>query len=197
MRPPQVARGDGGVDGGAVAPGEVEAGRRLAREGRVLRRGRAQPAESGVIQRRFNVSGRARAFPKKQPRSEMIARPEISQNEWDTAEREVGNVARSSRPEPNNRNASEKDPMAKDLEIHEEMRDAMEDPDEKSQWAKMVKVREKMGKGPPVMLPYESKEKTDKLISSMSGAPYDPNTAISSHDWDKYEDPTKCAPNAY
>ena len=91
----------------------------------------------------------------------------------------------------------EKDPMAKDLEIHEEMRDAMEDPDEKSQWAKMVKVREKMGKGPPVMLPYESKEKTDKLISSMSGAPYDPNTAISSHDWDKYEDPTKCAPNAY
>ena len=87
--------------------------------------------------------------------------------------------------------------MAKDLEIHEEMRDAMEDPDEKSQWAKMVKVREKMGKGPPVMLPYESKEKTDRLISSMSGTPYDPNTAISSHDWDKYEDPTKCAPNAY
>jgi len=47
------------------------------------------------------------------------------------------------------------------------------------------------------MLPYESKEKTDKLISSMSGTPYDPNTAISSHDWDKYEDPTTCAPNAY
>ena len=75
--------------------------------------------------------------------------------------------------------------------------DPAEDPDEKSQWAKMVKVREKMGKGPPVMLPYESKEKTDRLISSMSGTPYDPNTAISSHDWDKYEDPTKCAPNAY
>ena len=70
---------------------------------------------------------------------------------------------------------NEKDPMAKDLEIHEEMRDAMEDKDEKSQWEKMMKVREKMGKGPPVMLPYESKEKTDQIIAQVSGNKYDPN----------------------
>lgn len=59
--------------------------------------------------------------------------------------------------------------MAKDLEIQEEMRDAMEDKDEKSSWEKMIKVREKMGKGPPVIIPYESKERTQKIISQFSG----------------------------
>jgi len=59
--------------------------------------------------------------------------------------------------------------MAKDLEIQEEMRDAFNDKDEKSAWDKMLKVREKMGKGPPVVIPYESKERTQKIISQFSG----------------------------
>ena len=81
----------------------------------------------------------------------------------------------------------EKDPMAREMEIHEEMRDAMEETDEKKQWDRMLKVREKMGKGPPVMLPYESKEKTDQIIASMSGEKYNPDTAIPAAEWDKYD----------
>ena len=60
--------------------------------------------------------------------------------------------------------------MAKDLEIQEEMRDAIDDENEKSSWDKMVKLREKMGKGPPCVLPYESEERTNKIISQFSGS---------------------------
>ena len=62
--------------------------------------------------------------------------------------------------------------MAKDLEIQEEMRDALEDKDEKSSWEKMIKVREKMGKGPPVILNCDSEERGQEIVRQFSGNPH-------------------------
>ena len=60
------------------------------------------------------------------------------------------------------------DPLLADMALQEEMRDAHDEPDEKVRWALLMKVREKMGKGPPVTIPYESEARTNEIISSLS-----------------------------